>query len=62
MTLLIKDKGTHYQMDVYNTGYRVSIHNSTSKKYLRTLIKKYSEWVNHENAACYGHGVVVNWS
>ena len=62
MTLLIKDKGSHYQMDVYNTGYRVSIHNSRSKKYLRKLIKEYSEWVNHENAACYGHGVVVDWS
>ena len=62
MTLLIKDKGTHYQMDVYNTGYRVSIHNSTSKKYLRTLIKKYSEWVNHKKAACYGHKVIVDWS
>jgi len=62
MTLLIKDKGTHYQMDVYNTGYRVSIHNSKSKKYLRTLIKKYSEWVTHKKAACYGHKVIVDWS
>jgi hypothetical protein len=62
MTLLIKDKGTHYQMDVYNTGYQVAIHNSHSKKYLRTLIKKYSEWVTHKSAACYGHKVIVDWS
>jgi hypothetical protein len=27
-----------------------------------SLIKKYSEWVKKPNAACYGHGVVVNWS
>ena len=27
------------------------------------LIKeKYSEWVNHEHAACYGQGVVVDWT
>ena len=24
--------------------------------------KKYSEWVNHEHAACYGQGVVVDWT
>jgi hypothetical protein len=62
MTILINDKGSHFQMDVYNTGYRVAIHNSVSKKYLKSLIKKYSEWVKKPNAACYGHGVVVNWS
>ena len=62
MTLLIKDKGSHYQLDVYNTGYKVSIHNSKSKKYIRSLIKKYSKWVNRKEAACYRHGVVVNWS
>ena len=62
MTILINDKGSHFQMDVYNTGYRVAIHNSVSKKYIKGLIKKYSEWVNHKSAACFGHGVVVNWS
>ena len=61
MTILINDKGSHFQMDVYNTGYRVAIHNG-ARKYIKSLIKKYSDWVNHENAACYGQGVVVDWS
>ena len=62
MTLLIKEKKYGYELQVYNTGYRVAIHNSVSKKYIKGLIKKYSEWVNHKSAACFGHGVVVNWS
>ena len=62
MTLLIKDKGTHFQMDVYNTGFRVAIHNSVSRKYIRKLIKEYSDWVNKPDAACYKQGVVVDWS
>ena len=62
MTLLIKDKGTHFQMDVYNTGFRVAIHNSRSKQYIMNLIAKYSDWVNKPDAACYKQGVVVDWS
>ena len=61
MTLLIKEKKYGYELHVYNTGYRVAMHNG-ARKYIKGLITKYSDWVNHENAACYGQGVVVDWS
>jgi hypothetical protein len=62
MTLLIKEKKYGYELRVYNCGFNVSIHNSSSKKYIRKLIKKYSEWVTHKKAACYGHKVLVDWT
>jgi hypothetical protein len=62
MTLLIKQSTRGYELRVYNCGYNVSIHNSSSKKYIKRLITKYSEWVAHKKAACYGHKVLVDWS
>ena len=61
MKLVVKKKKYGYELRVFNCGYSIEIHNG-ARKYIKGLIKKYSEWVNHEHAACYGQGVVVDWT
>jgi len=62
MRFKITNKAGLYTLCVYNIGYLVSMHNSHHKSYIKRLIRKYSEWVTHPKAACYGKEVQEDWN
>ena len=62
MSFNITNRNDLYTLRVYNIGYLVSIHNSHNKNYIKRLIRKYSEWVTHPKAACYGKEVQEDWN
>ena len=64
MQFIIKPRSENgnYCLTVFNCGHRVGIHNSTNRNYIKRVIRKYSAWVTHSSAACFGKPVNVIWA
>ena len=52
----------NYCLTVFNCGYRIAIHNSQSRKYIKRVIRKYTARMASPSHAGHGKPVHVVWA
>ena len=52
----------NYCLTVFNCGYRIAIHNSQSRKYIKRVIRKYTDRMANPSHAGHGKPVHVIWN
>ena len=64
MQFIIKPRSDHgnYCLTVFNCGYRIAIHNSQSRKYIKRVIRKYTDRMASPSHAGHGKAVTIAWN
>ncbi len=64
MQFIIQPLTAHgnYCLTVFNCGYRIAIHNSQSRKYIKRVIRKYTDRMASPSHAAHGKAVQVAWN
>jgi len=60
--IIATTKSGVYRLQVFNRGFQIGTHNSTSRKYVKRVIRKYTKRMEWKDHAGHGHPVHVIWA
>jgi len=57
-----RSKLGNYCLTVFNCGYRIAIHNSQSRSYIKRVVRQYTDRMSSPSHAGHGKPVNVIWA